>query len=68
MEDPPGLAEDLAHLWDQNHKVVGDLNINIQAHNPHSQKGAELLMEFGLVDSRHHLDSAGGSDTGNVIS
>ena len=63
-----GLEEVLTHGQDQNLIVLGGLNAEIQAHNPRSQKIVDLLMEFGLVDRRHHIGSAGGSDTGNMVS
>ena len=55
------LVEALKHFWDQNPIVLGELNANTQYQNPRNQQVAELLMEFGLVDLRHHLRSAGGS-------
>ena len=44
------LVETLAHLRDQHPVVLGNLNTGIQAHNSLSQRVAELLMEFRLVD------------------
>ena len=68
LKELPDLAEALTHLRYQNNILLGDPKFDIQAHNPLSQQVAELLMEFGLVDFRHHLDRYGGSDTGNVVS
>ena len=48
--------------------MLGDLNANIQSQNPRSQKVAEIFMEFGLVELRHHLGRSDGSDTVNVVS
>ena len=68
LDNLSDLVEALAHLWYQNPIVLGDLNANIQAHNPRSQQVAEMLMEFGLVYFRHHIGSAGCSNIGNVVS
>ena len=50
--------------------MLGDLNADIQAQNPFSQQVADLLMEFGLVDFRQNINSAGGGgyNIGNVVS
>ena len=60
----------LPHFRDQNTIVLGDLNADIQAQNPRSQKVAELLIQFGLVDFQQHLDSSdgGGSDVEKLVS
>ena len=58
----------MTRFQDQDPIVVGDLNSNIQYQNPHSHQVDDLLMELGLVDLCHHLGSAGGSDTCNVVS
>ena len=68
LKELPDLAEALTHLRYQNNILLGDPKFDIQAQNPLSQQVAELLMEFGLVDHRHHLGSAGGSNTVNVVS
>ena len=68
MDHLPDLAEYLNHLQDQNPIVLGDLNADIQSQKSRSQQVADLLMEFGLVDHRHHLGSAGGSNIVNVVS
>ena len=72
---PPSTLEHLLNLLEdikiyRNHNIIvlGDLNTDIKAQNPDSQQVAEMLRKFGLVDLRHHLDSAGGSDIGNVVS
>ena len=48
--------------------MLEDLNSYIQAHNPRSQHVSEMLLEFVLVDLRHHLGSAGSPITGNLVS
>ena len=47
--------------------MLGDLNSNIQAHNPHSQQVGDILTELGLVDLRQHFGSTGSSNTFNVV-
>ena len=48
--------------------MLGKLNTDIQSQNSHSKQVAEVLRGFGLLDLRHHLSRAGGSDTGNGVS
>ena len=70
LEDLLDLTMALPHFRDQNTIVLGDLNADIQAQNPRSQKVAELLIQFGLVDFQQHLDSSdgGGSDVEKLVS
>ena len=67
MEDILDLADSLSQFWYQKAIVLWDLNDNTHSHNPLSQKVADLLMDFGLVDFRQNINSAGGSNTGNVV-
>ena len=62
------MTEALPHLWDQDYIVLGEFNADVQSHNPRNQQVDKLLVEFGLVYLRHHLGSAGGSDTKNMVS
>ena len=68
LEDLPDLKDTLKKFRYQHNIVLGDLNNNIQNQNPRSQQVAELLMEFGLADFRHHIDRAGDSNIRNVVS
>ena len=48
--------------------MLGEINVNIQSQNYCIQKVADLMMEFGFVDLCHHLGSAGGLETYNMVS
>ena len=67
MEDLPESAEALTRFRNQNTKALGDPNTDIQSQNPRSQQVTKILMEFRLVEYRHHINSAGGPNTGNVV-
>ena len=68
VEHLPDLVEALTHFQDQEPILLWNLNDNIQAQNHRSQQVFEVIMGFGLEDLQHHLVSAGGSDTSNVVS
>ena len=51
------LKDVLPHFQDQDPTVLGYLNVNLQSRNLRSQQVYDLLMEFGLVDLRHHLST-----------
>ena len=54
LEHLPGLEEALTRFKDQDPIMLGEINGDIgQDHNLRSQKVADLLTEFGLVDLLH---------------
>ena len=67
LEHLPDLLEALTCFHDQYPILLGGLNNNIQSENPCSQQVSELLVEFRLVYLCHHIGSAGGSDTCNMV-
>ena len=44
------MEEALARFREQELILLGDLNVDIQSHNPCSQKVTDFLLEFGMVN------------------
>ena len=61
LDHLPELEEALKRFLDKYPIVLGDLNDDIQSHNPCSKKVAEILMEFGMVNLLYHTGSASSS-------
>ena len=49
LEQLPDLEEALTRFRDQDPIFLRELNINIQAQNPCSQKVADMMMKFGMM-------------------
>ena len=56
LEKSPDLEEALTRFRDQDNMVQGDLNVDVvQSQKPRSQRVADLLMKFGLVELLTHF-------------